>query len=73
MIKLKKFEDLEEGKIYSRYHKGDWAGRYIGMYNQYLAEFKDCMLIFDDEYCGDEFEETGGRTLLTIHELEFDE
>lgn len=43
------------------------------MYNQYLAEFKDCMLIFDDENFGDEFEETGGRTLLTIHELEFDE
>ena len=42
MIKLKKFEDLEVGRIYYDYQQvNGWAGRYVGMYNRYLAEFDD--------------------------------
>ena len=75
MIKLKKFEDLEEGKIYTRYYKGDWAGRYVGMYNRYLAEFEDYAPIEEDNEESDiiRYEKTGSRTLLTLKELEFDE
>ena len=73
MIKLKKFEDLEVGRIYYNYQKvNGWAGRYVGMYNRYLAEFEDYAPIEEDN---DDFkyEATGGHTLLTLKELEFDE
>ena len=75
MIKLKKFEDLEVCRIYYNYQKvNGWAGRYVGMYNRYLAEFEDYAPIEADADSDDfKYEATGGHTLLTLKELEFDE
>ena len=76
MIKLKKFEDLEVGRIYYNYQQvNGWAGRYVGMYNRYLAEFEDYAPIEEDNEESDiiRYGKTGSRTLLTLKELEFDE
>lgn len=68
-MKRYKFKDLEEGKVYERAAHG-WSGKFIGMYNDKLAEFADC---YYDEEKGDYIpEEHGQKTRLTEGELVFD-